>query len=110
MSFDIGFVNPKMETRSWKQLVDLHQTGGASAVLYSGSRTLLGQRMARIGGRLKKSGDPDAKFFFLRRTTGRKSMMIPPRPEMQPFWEANKTQAEQNIIVNFHRKMAGERI
>jgi len=119
----IGFVNPKMETRSWKELVETHQAGGSLGILYSGSRTRLGRRMARIGGKLKKAGDPDARFFFLRsaRASGREraahrrvgsytGMMLPPRPIVDPFWQVNENEAAQNIVDNFHRKMAGERI
>jgi len=109
----VGFVNPKMNSRSWKQLVTLHQEGGAS-ILYGGSRSALGVRLARIGGRLKKAGDPDARFFFLKRKAGRglgsSGPQLPARPEIDPFWKANKAEARRNITTNWERKMAGERI
>jgi hypothetical protein len=115
LNVDVGFISPKINTRSWKQLVNLHQEGGAVDTLYSGSRTELGRRLAGIGGRLKKAGDPDSKFFFLRKHAGRSlgsvaGMMIPSRPEIEPLWDAHKKDAEKNIVLNFHRKMQGERI
>jgi hypothetical protein len=92
---------------SWKKMVLKHQEG--AAVLYGGSRTDLGRRLARIGGRLKKKGDPDAKFFFLRHTTGRR-IDLPERPMIDPFWDAHKSEAGTNIAKNFRLKMAGKRI
>jgi len=92
---------------AWKALLLKHQEG--IDILYSGSRRALGRRMARIGGRLKKRGDPDAKFFFLRKRTGRR-IGIPKRPMIEPFWRAHKNEARVNIAKNFRRKMRGERI
>lgn len=109
---EVGFVSPKMGTRSWKKLVTTHQEGGV-AILYGGSRTKLGIRMARIGAKLLKRRDPDAKFFFLRKDGRKHPKLIgnlPPRPEIDPFWNAYKTKAQKNIISNFERKMKGERI
>jgi len=110
---EVGFVAPKMKTRNWMQLVGMHQKGESFDILYSGSRSYLGRRLANIGGRLKKAGDPDARFFFLRKTAGYKGGrrgQLPARPEIDPFWKANKGQAQRNITNNWERKMAGERI
>jgi hypothetical protein len=109
MQLSFGFVaskNSRLST-SWKQLLIEHQEG--AEVLYTGSRTELGRRFARIGGRLKKAGDPDAKYFFLRRSTGRR-IGIPNRPIIDPFWKKRASEAQRNIAKNFKRKMRGERI
>jgi hypothetical protein len=102
-----AFIKSRAMTGSWKKLVLRHTEG--TDTLYSGSRTELGQRLARIGGRLKKKGDPDAKFFFLRKTTGRR-IELPRRPMVDPYWKANKDSARKNIALNFKRKLAGKRI
>ena len=104
-----GFTNSRSRklTSSWKQLVLKHQQGLDS--LYSGSRTELGIRLARIGGRLKKKGDPDARYFFLRKTTGRR-IDNPERPIIEPFWEKRRQEATRNITANYRRKLRGERI
>lgn len=104
-----GFVDSRARklSGSWKQLVLKHQEG--TDVLYSGSRTELGRRLARIGGRLKKKGDPDAKYFFLRKTTGRR-IDLPERPMIDPFWDAHQDEARTNIAKNFRLKLAGHRI
>ena len=107
MSF--GFVSSKNRplSGSWKKLVRKHAEG--TDVLYSGSRTELGRRLARIGGKMKKRGDADAKFFFLRKTTGRR-IDLPSRPVIEPFWRRREPEARRNIRRNFRRKMRGERI
>lgn len=93
---------------SWKKLLLQHGEGGDLNVLYGKSRTELGRRFAQIGGRLKKKGDPDAKFFFLRSETGRAT--LPQRPMISPFWDRYKDEAEANIMDNWGRKLRGERI
>jgi len=107
----VSFGFPKTNVRpipsSYKQLLIKHQEG--FDVLYGGSRTELGRRFARIGGKLKKKGDPDAKYFFLRKTTGR-DIRLPARPIIDPFWEYNRESAVKNISRNFRLKMKGVRI
>lgn len=109
IKMSIGFVNTNTSPlgRSWKRLLIEHQEG--VDVLYTASRTELGKRMARIGGRLKKSGDPDAKYFFLKKTTGR-TIDLPKREIIEPFWDKYQTDAWRNIKENFEKKMRGERI
>jgi hypothetical protein len=109
ISLSFGFVNSpgRPLTGSWKSLLIKHQEG--TDVLHRGSRTELGRRFARIGGRLKKKNDPDAKFFFLRKTTGRR-IDLPKRPMIDPYWNTHKDEALVNIRKNFARKMRGERI
>lgn len=109
LKFHFGFVNTNKRNLSgtYKQLLIKHQAG--VDVLYTGSRTELGRRFARIGGRLKKKGDADAKFFFLRRTTGR-TVNLPRRQIIDPFYERYRPEMIQNIRRNFRLKMAGKRI
>jgi len=104
-----GFVNTNRQklSGSYKALLIKHQEGGE--VLYTKSRTELGRRFARIGGRLKKKGDPDAKYFFLKKTTGR-SLELPERGIIDPFYRANQDDIWKGIRENYRRKMAGERI
>ncbi len=108
----VGFVSNRV-TQSWKRLLMGHQRGSTSG-LYSRSRTNLGIHFARIGGKLKKKGDPDARFFFLTKKAGAVKGgvkgKLPARPIIDPFWRANRAEAQRNIVKNFERKMAGERI
>ncbi len=114
LSFRFGFVSGgggAFQTGFWKRLIIKHQASAEvnfSEILYSGSRSELGRRLARIGGRLKKKGDPDAKFFFLRRETGR--VKLPARPIIAPFWDRYQDEAAANIQANWARKLRGERI
>ena len=107
LSMSFGFVPSRAMTGSWKKLLLKHAAGVDT--LYTGSRQELGQKMARIGGRLKKKGDPDAKFFFLKKMTGRR-IHLPKRPAIDPFWKSSADDARRNIAKNFRRKMRGERI
>ncbi len=109
MQLSFGFVSNRKNkmSGSWKALLIKHQEGVST--LYQGSRTELGRRFARIGGKLKKKDDPDAKYFFLRRTTGR-NIKLPERPMTEPFWLSNQVEARNNITRNFKRKMKGKRI
>lgn len=105
---EVGFISPKMSSRGWKKLVTMHQEG--SGAFLSGSRKSIGIRLAKVGAKLAKQGrKAEARFFFLKKSTriGRKS---PARPEIDPFWKANRTEAKRNIVRNWERKMAGERI
>lgn len=48
------------------------------------------------------------KHFFLKKSTT--TLKTPGRPIIAPFWERHRAEAERNIVVNFGRKMRGERI
>jgi hypothetical protein len=109
LGFRFGFVSSRSKSlsTSWKKLILKHHEG--VDVLYTGSRTELGRRMARIGAKLEKKGDPDARFFFLRRSAGRR-IDIPERPAIDMYWDSHDDEAKRNIAANFRRKMRGERI
>lgn len=109
IEFSFGFLDhgKRPISSTYKAMLQKHQEG--IDVLYRGSRTELGIRFARIGGRLKKKGDPDAKYFFLRKTTGRK-IHLPRRQIVDPFWEEKKGGAIANIRKNFRLKLQGQRI
>lgn len=108
-SLSFGFVNTNKArlSNSYKELLIKHQEG--IEVLYTKSRSELGRRFARIGGKLKKKGDPDARFFFLKKTTGKK-IDLPERGIIDPFYRANQNAIWRNIRSNFQKKMRGERI
>jgi len=107
LSFRFGFVRGNGTIGgSWKKLLQKAQAG--ASMLYSGSRTELGRQLARIGGRLKKKGDPDARYFFLRKETGR--AQVPARPMIAPFWNQYRDEALANIQANWARKLRGEQI
>ena len=93
--------------RSGRRIAQVQQTGGR--VMIKGSREDFGRRLARIGGRLKKRGDPNAKYFFLRKGTG-DSMELPARDIVHTHWQANRQEALRRIRENFRRKLRGERI
>lgn len=105
-----GYTDSKTQRMSmrYKQLMLAHQMGTEALYGHGASRTALGRRWARIGGKLKKRGNPDARFFFLRRETGRPK--LPRRPIIDPFWRVNRVAAMRNVRENFNRKMRGERI
>lgn len=108
ISFRFGFISGggKSIGSSWKKLIAKH--GEGADILYGKSRSELGRRLAQIGGRLKKKGDPDAKYFFLRTETG--SAGLPRRPIIAPFWDRYEGEAAANIQANWARKLRGERI
>lgn len=111
LKITFGFVTegPKRLAGYWQDLLRKHQEG--VDVLYTHSRTELGIRMARIGARLKKDGDADARYFFLRKSTGRaRGFRLPERPIIDPFWAEQRVDAMASIREKFRRKLAGERI
>lgn len=106
MSMEIGFVDPSKGARiskSWVRLAQLHQAGGKLPVTEDMRKAL-----AAVGARMKKTRGSRANVFFLKESTT--SIKLPERPIIDPFWDAHEREAEQNIIVNFARKMRGERI
>lgn len=107
VSFGFKRTGPRRLNSYYQRLVQLHQAG--EDVFYTGSRTELGRRFARIGGKLKKKGDSDAQYFFLRKETGRK-IHLPGRQIVKPYWADKKDDAVRNIRRNFRRKLAGHRI
>lgn len=107
-TIEIGFVDPNKGERlsySWKRIAKLHQAGARIYV-----KPDLRKALAEMGGRMKKrkATRSAANAFFLKKSTTH--FDVPDRPIIEPFWQAHKREAEQNILLNFHRKMKGERI
>jgi hypothetical protein len=102
----VGFLDAgtKKISKSWMRIAQKAQEGGETPYTYE-------KRMAlyAMGQRLKKRGDPAAKFFFLLRKS-RDVFKTPPRPIIEPFWNAHWSETERNVLINFERKMRGERI
>lgn len=103
-------------SKSWARLVQASQEGEQIPVtpeLRRRMRTigsgLKGKwsKAGRSGGRVM-GGNPAAKYFFLRSSTG--VLRVPPRPIISPFWSRYQGQALGNIQRNFEAKMRGERI
>lgn len=105
--FGFADTRSKALTGTWKSLIIQHAEG--SRLSFSG-RTELGIRLARIGGKLKKRGEPDAQFFFLRKRTLPGEVDLPTREIIQRFWSAHQDEARVRIVDNFERKLRGERI
>ncbi|MGB3212448.1 MAG: hypothetical protein WBB19_17240 [Desulforhopalus sp.] len=104
----VGFDGPQ-SSKSWRRIAHAVQEGGEKDPGQYLFGSTLRKLWARIGGDYKKGrGKGIAKFFFLRKKTSR--LQIPARPIVEPFWQAQESQTEKNIISNFNRKMLGERI
>lgn len=104
----VGFEGPQ-SSKSWRRIAHAVQDGKQVSADLPVFGSTLRKLWATIGGDYKRGrGKSIAKYFFLRKDTS--SLALPPRPIIEPFWQANESQATTNIISNFNRKMAGERI
>lgn len=104
--FSVGYVEPGKGpgiSKSWKRIATFQQTGGKVPVSEERRAAL-----AAIGRKLQQRRRPEARFFFLKKSTI--EFRIPPRPIIGPFWQAHQHEVFRNIKNNFERKMAGERI
>lgn len=102
----VGFVDPNRGaklSKKWVYLAFALQEGD-EVPLTEATR----KRFLKRGGQLVKGQDPAARFFFIKKQT--RSIRIPARPIIDPFWAAHRGEASRNILANFKRKMAGERI
>jgi len=105
----VGFLGVR-SSWSWVRLAEKLQAGFTASVdepIRPGAgitiREYLGRRGAGIGKRSSLR-----RFFFLRKAT--RALKTPARPVIEPFWRAHEREAERNIVANFNRKLAGERI
>ena len=104
----VGFEGPQ-SSKSWRRIATIVQDGGEMNPDQYLFGTTLRRLWIRIGGDYKKGrAKKVAQYFFLRKKT--RSLKMPARPIIAPFWAANKTQSEKNILSNFERKIRGERI
>jgi len=98
----VGFPAEKL-SKSWVRIARRQQEGASFSVSEE-LRTWLRMK----GALLRKKGDPAARYFFLKKSTGR--FRTPARPILGPFWRVHRAEAWQNIRENFRRKQRGERI
>ena len=104
----VGFDGPQ-SSKTWRRIAHRVQEGGEVDANMHIFGSTLKELWRRIGGDYKKGrGKNIAKYYFLRKET--EKLQVPERKIVEPFWDANKTEAEKNIRSNFERKMRGERI
>jgi len=104
MTFKVGFISRK-SSKAWVKIAERAQ-GGASFEITSARRIALARHGAKLAEVSVASGDQ--KYFFLRKSTTKAN--TPARQIITPFWRAHEMAARENIVVNFHRKLRGERI
>ena len=88
-------------SKSWARIVSFQQAGGQIPVKEELRRVLIG-----IGAKLKKRRVAEAKYFFLLPSTAQ--LKVPPRPIIDPFWNAHKAEIMPKIQKYFDRKLKGE--
>ncbi len=104
MLFSFGFT--ENSSKSWQRLAKQHQEG-LSRKVTDGHRRFFGRVGDGLAGRSKRISGL-SRFFNLKKSTT--TLKTPARPIIDPFWQAHERQAERNILINFQRKMRGERI
>ncbi len=94
---------------SWIRIAERQQEGFTTSAdaLSAGESATVRQSFVRRGAKLSRRSSL-RRYFFLRKTT--RQLTTPARNIIEPFWVAHQREAERNIINNFRRKMAGERI
>ncbi|MBW2024371.1 MAG: hypothetical protein JRH08_00710 [Deltaproteobacteria bacterium] len=98
---EVGWVGPKV-SKSWKRIARMQQEGFMLDVTDEMRRMF-----RRLGASMSKRSKY-RKYFFLRKGTAR--LRVPARPIIEPFWQVHEREARDNIRINFHRKLRGERI
>ncbi len=107
-SYRVGFTGPQ-SSKSWMRIAHSAQDGGTVSPDKKTFGSTIRKLWIKIGADYKKGrGKAIAKYFFLRKSTTQ--LVLPPRPIIDPFWKANQSTAQRNIMSNFERKMKGERI
>jgi len=107
MTVSVGFQTYGTFSPRWLYLVEQHQKGFTRPVTDKMREALIAMG-ARLGRSRTAGKKRVSNAFFLKKTTTQ--IDIPARPIIEPFWDAHKQEAEQNIALNFYRKMRGERI
>ena len=97
----IGWVGPRT-SKSWKRIAEKQQEG------FSGSMSDVRRQMFRRKGARMSERSVARKYMFIRKSTTR--FKTPPRPVMDPFWQAEKDRAWHNIRKNYRMKLQGKRI
>lgn len=113
----VGFAGPAGKqtnrplSKSWRRIAHRVQEGAVIDPEMQVFGRRLRELMAMVGGQYKKGrGKNIAKYYFLRKSTRTTGMFLPKRPIIEPFWRAHETTSRKRIILNFDRKMKGERI
>jgi len=101
MGMDIGFIASK-SSKSWANIASRVQAGARWEVSDAARKYLI-----NYGSALTKRSK-FRKYFFLKKTTTH--FVTPPRPIIEPFWNAHKREALENIQSNYRKKLKGERI
>lgn len=98
---EIGYVDTRRGriSKSWKKIAEAVQEGRTFPVT-DRLRAYLGM----VGAPHKKG----EQSYVLKKAT--KTLKIPSRPIILPFWRAHEREAFQKIKINYERKMRGERI
>jgi len=104
LKFRFGFIAEK-SSKAWARIAKHSQEGMVTTVTPR-QRAALVRRGIGLSKAATDTGD--AKYFFLKKTTTK--LKNPARPIINPFWQAHKREASQNIMINFHKKLRGERI
>lgn len=121
LEISVGFEHPRV--KGWKRIARRHERGfrlSADTPLKGGPTPRQRFRQAAIekvrGLRSARSRTTALRslarqkypWMFLRRRT--RTLDVPARPIIDPFWRKHETEAWRNIRNNFIRKRRGERI
>jgi len=97
----IGWVGPRT-SKSWKRIAKLQQEGFTQPLTEKRRKSF-----ARLGALMSKKATA-RPYMFLEKST--KILTTPPRPILDPFWQAERHRAWRNIQRNYRLKMKGQRI
>jgi len=95
----VGWVGPRV-SKSWKRIAEMQQEG------FTHEMTDIRRKFFRLKGAAMSKRSVARKYMFIRKSTTR--LKTPPRPIMDPFWQAEKDRAWRNIQRNYRQKMKGE--
>ncbi len=99
---EVGWPEGNKGSNSWRRLALMLQKGFTKSISKKQRSFILhkGSKLGTIEG-----GETP---FFLRKST--KSFKTPERQIISPFWQANRSKANQNIKRNFKLKLKGAKI
>ncbi len=100
--FSLALGWPGNAGKTWRRIALAQQEG------YEFSPSPGKVRFFRWAGSKLSKRSKYRKYFFLRKDT--KTLEVPARPIIEPFWAAHENSAWHHIRDNYRRKLAGERI